>query len=59
MFPRHTTANENVNCEQRPRRLSSHDSLLSIFRGVDMFLRHITADENVMCGHSSAWRQVA
>ncbi len=33
MFLRHTTANENVSCEQRLRRLSSHDSRLSIFRG--------------------------
>ncbi len=38
-----------VSREQRLRRLSSHDSRLSIFRGVNMFLRHTTANENVSC----------
>ncbi len=47
MFLRHTTANENVSCEQRLRQLSSHDSRLSIFRGDAMCWRILSRDENV------------
>jgi len=49
MFMRHVTADENVSRDRSLRQLSTHDSLISIFRRVDMFMRHTTENENVSC----------